>query len=344
MTKFIVAFIVTLIFFSSSLFPEKLAVLPELNRPSMMDVSGSELYILDDFQVKVYSLKDYRLLRKFGKKGQGPGELFDLPDSPLTMIVGKEKVLLNSLYKIIVYEKSGKMLKEKKFAPSFLIEAVSHGKNYALTKFWRKDGTAVATTCLFSPDLKELKKLCETTIPNSYKKRKIVMPPVSTFARCGSDRLFVFDQTRTKDFTIKVFDLEGKPLPDIKASYRELMMGDSFNKKVMDTLRAHPAFKILPPDFKKMLHIPEVLPVFRQCRVKDGKLYVQTYREKGDLSEFYILDFSGKVLKKIFLPGADRLQIRINPAATYTFQGGKYYYLVDDIDEEQWELHVKKLD
>ncbi|MCK4762688.1 MAG: hypothetical protein KAW12_10875 [Candidatus Aminicenantes bacterium] len=340
MTKYTVAFLIAL-FLVSSLIPETMAVLPEINNPTMMDISGSELYILDNVQIKVYSLKDYRFLRKFGKRGEGPGELLTTPDAPFTMIVHEEKVLLNSVYKAIVYDKSGKMVREIKIAPSFLVEAVPSGENYVATKFKWVDATATARTLIVDHGFKELKMIYETALPSSYKKRKIVMPPISTFARCTEDRIFVFDQQKD---TIKVFDLEGKPLPDIKVPYEEIRTDDAFKKKVADTLAIHPTFKRTPPEFKKMLYTPDVLPVFRDCRVKGDKLYIQTYRQKGDLSEFIFLDFSGKVLKKLFLPGSETLQIRLNPASTFAFKGDMYYYLVDNLDEEQWELNVQKLD
>ena len=94
----------------------------------------------------------------------------------------------------------------------------------------------------------------------------------------------------------------------------------------------------------KRFYTPDVLPVFRECRVIGERLYIQTYRQKGDLSEFLFIDFSGKLIKKLFLPGTDRLQLRLNPASTYDFQNGRYYYLVEDLDEEQWELHVMNVD
>ncbi|MCK4763711.1 MAG: hypothetical protein KAW12_16035, partial [Candidatus Aminicenantes bacterium] len=297
MTKYIASIIITCLALSSSLSPEKLTVLPELINPTMMDISGSELYILDDVQVLVYSLQDYRLLRKFGKKGEGPGELTNLPDAPFTMVVDKKKMLLNSVYKMIVYEKSGELKKEKKF-PLFLIEAEPIGKNYVLTKFSRKkDGSSTTSTWICNPEFEEVRKIYERNPPNDYGKGKIAIPPLGTFARCADDRIFLFD--RQKDFVIKVFDLKGNPLPDIKVPYGEIKTSDSYKKKIEDVLKLHPSFKSARPMFKKMIYIPEVMPVFQDCRVKDGRLYVQTYREKGDLSEFYILDFSGKVLKKI---------------------------------------------
>ena len=341
MTKYIAAFLIALVSLSSSLKTEMLAVLPEVNNANMMDISGSELYIMDNEQIKVYSLKDYRFLRKFGQKGEGPGELLSFPEAPFTMIVHEEKVILNSVYKAIIYDKSGKMIKEVKFAPFWLVEANPIGKNYAATKIKWIARTLNAWTWILDPGMKEIKKIYETDLPSSYKTMKFPIPLLCTFARCAKDRIFIFDQQKDK---IKVFDPQGNPLPDIKFPYEPIITTDAFREKVNYAIKTHPVYKHLPPELMKRFYTPDVLPVFRECRVIGDRLYIQTYRQKGDLSEFLFIDFSGKLIKKLFLPGTDRLQLRLNPGSTFAFQNGKYYYLVEDLDEEQWELHVMNVD
>ena len=66
-------------------FAVKLAVLPELNRPSYLEIRENEVFVLDETAVKVYSLKDCHLVRQFGKKGNGPGELMPNDEIPLQM-------------------------------------------------------------------------------------------------------------------------------------------------------------------------------------------------------------------------------------------------------------------
>ena len=56
------------------LWPEKTAVLPELQRPNMVLADSKQLYVADGASVLIYSLKDLKLRKKFGRKGEGPGE------------------------------------------------------------------------------------------------------------------------------------------------------------------------------------------------------------------------------------------------------------------------------
>ncbi len=90
-----------------------------------------------------------------------------------------------------------------------------------------------------------------------------------------------------------------------------------------------------------MIYFPEYLPVIRNILVIDKEIYVQTYKTKERLSEFFILDLNGSVLKTVFLPAAKwERKLRPTPAVTYAFKDNKYYYLEENMDKEEWELHM----
>ncbi len=42
---------------------------------------------------------------------------------------------------------------------------------------------------------------------------------------------------------------------------------------------------------------------------------------------------------RLFLPYASRYAVKINPDVTFAIKNGFYYYLVEDLENEQWELH-----
>ncbi len=83
--------------------------------------------------------------------------------------------------------------------------------------------------------------------------------------------------------------------------------------------------------------------MFKNSWIINNRIYIHTYREKQNKSEFLILNFSGKIEKKLLLPGSTKLNLRINPASIFTFYNGKYYYLLENLDQEEWELHVVKI-
>lgn len=322
-------------------FGKMLKVLTEPANPTIVEAAGDELYILDDVFVYVYSLKDYKLLRKFGKKGEGPGELLTTLDMPITMQLSDKYIILNSFNKIIYFSKSGQMIKERRI-PIIAFQVIPFGDNYVVTKFNRdSSGSSKAAVLLFDQDFKEIKKLYENNLLNDMRKGKIAVPLANIFAKCSGDRVFIFDQQR--DFIIDVFDLNGKKLAPVTMDYRKLKVNEAFKKKYMDWLKVQPAFKTVMEVIKDMIYFTEYLPVVRNAKIMNQQLIVQTYKMQDQRCEFLMLDLKGNIKKQVFLPGADREQIRPDPAAVYTFQGNTYYYLIENVDEEEWELHSEAI-
>ena len=64
---------------------------------------------------------------------------------------------------------------------------------------------------------------------------------------------------------------------------------------------------------------------------------MQTYKKKDNESEFVILDMKGKPVKKTFVPLADK---NVFESYLYSIHKGKIYQLVENLDKEEYELHV----
>ena len=93
-----------------------------LNRPQFLDVDAQgDIYVLDwgDVEFKVFA-PDGRLLRKFGKKGQGPGE-FDIPAYFVLGADGRIFLLSGRQHQMITLDGSGKYLS------SFKLDGFCHG-------------------------------------------------------------------------------------------------------------------------------------------------------------------------------------------------------------------------
>jgi len=65
--------------------------------------------------------------------------------------------------------------------------------------------------------------------------------------------------------------------------------------------------------------------------VVGDKLYIWTYRTEEDQEEYINLDTKGNLLKTVFLLEA--------PPGSWTFYGNKFYYLKDNDEKEECELH-----
>jgi hypothetical protein len=312
----------------------------DLAKPTQIDIRGEELYVLEEAEVKVYSLKNFQFLRKFGKKGEGPGELIPNPEIPLQMNLFKENITLNSPYKRITFSKTGKILGESSVT-FFTSQIIPFDNKFIVVKNKPSDqGEVHSHVLLLDSQLKELKTLYIYKGLISFKKGKIVIPPRLVFIRSSLDRIFVM--SHGNDFQIDIFDPRGNALKPIKMDYPKIELTGAYKKEITGWLKLQPIFKAVPAAIVKMLYFSENLPTIRNFLVKDKKVYVQTYKKKVEQGEFFIFDFNGKLLKKVYLPGITT-PVQTNPNTTYTVKGNKYYYLIENIESEKWELHAKEI-
>ncbi len=337
--KLFTLFILILCCFSMA-FAEKVAELKELNDPCSLKFHGNEIFILDNPEVKIYSLADYRFLRKFGQTGEGPGEVQPLPDSFFE--IHKNKVITNGLCKIAYFSPGGDHLEDKKY--SFMALKHLHvGDNLAFLRFNfnQKDTEQSFDVVLHDSQLKKIKSLYSMKQPSVTKLKKIMEPLVMVHIAAAGDRLFVFDQSG--GFRIQVFDAAGKKLKSIDVPYEKLPVTEAFKKSVIDFLKQNKSTREIPL-LEQNIGFYDTMPVMKSFQVVENKIYVQTYKEKDGRMEFYILDLDGKVLKKVFLPVGLYPRTGGTGDVTFSFKGDYCYYLAEDTAEEVWELHRVKIE
>ncbi|MFC2154876.1 hypothetical protein ACFLRB_00080 [Acidobacteriota bacterium] len=319
---------------------EKIAELSNLGRPEIIAIDGETLYVLEDAFVYMYSLKDYRLLNQLGKKGNGPGELKPLPNYKIQMEVDKSNILLNSYSKMVLYTKAGEFLKEKRF-PFIALQVISIGAKYAVTKsVFNEKGSNSVGLCFFDNEFKQNKTVYSRNYPHYKKSGRIDMLPNLVFIRQYDGKIFAFDQNG--DFTIKVYDSSGESVRTVQADYTKQKLTQTFIDKTWEWAKKDIRLRNLSEKMRRMAYFPEYFPVMKNFKVDGNKIYVHTYEKKMDDNQslFIIVDFNGKILKKIYLKGADINTIEFS---AYTFKEGKYFYLFENPETEKIELHVENI-
>ena len=66
--KFIIFFLLCCTFISAE---TKVIPMPDLMKPGNIYFDESRMYITENANVYIYSTKDYKLIKKFGQKGEG---------------------------------------------------------------------------------------------------------------------------------------------------------------------------------------------------------------------------------------------------------------------------------
>ena len=119
MRKIVIIIIMILILLVTWVQGEKIGVLSEVLKPVSIEVSGDRLYVVEGATFYVYSLKDLGLITKFGKKGEGPGELKVTPLVSNSISALNDQLFVEGLSKVIYFSKDGRLLKEVKKIGAF---------------------------------------------------------------------------------------------------------------------------------------------------------------------------------------------------------------------------------
>jgi hypothetical protein len=68
-------FILLLLLFDLLLFSRRIGYLPEVMKPDNINIFQEDLLVAEGSSIFIYGLKDLRFKLKFGRKGEGPGEI-----------------------------------------------------------------------------------------------------------------------------------------------------------------------------------------------------------------------------------------------------------------------------
>jgi hypothetical protein len=327
-----------LLLMATAIFPSQRVPMPDLLKPDSITVDGGEIFITDQTTVLIYSLKDFRLLKKFGKRGEGPKEFLVRLDAGLGLgiCVQPDFILINSWNKVSLFTRNGDYIKEtgsrtvQTFKPlgdkyvGYTQETVDNILNLSI-RLYDKDFT----------DEKEIyRKEWYAQLRKDFNPLHLAVGMTRrALYHTYDNKLFV----EGENGEIVVFDHTGKKILTITHDYKKV----PFTQKHIDEILK--SFERRGPGLFRLAKQRGQYPEYfrpRYFTVADDRVYVLTYEQEDGKSAFYVFDFKGKFLKKVFVPFYESDFLHFYP---YSVSGGKLYQLVDNEDTEEWELVVSKL-
>jgi hypothetical protein len=334
-------------------FSKLLGPMPEVMKPDNITISENELYIVEGSEISIYSLKDLKLIQKFGKKGEGPGEFISLPNFYNKIIVFPDYLLVEGANKMIYFSKQGELIKEKKKSLVAVL-AIPLGENYVLNRFKQgEDKLLYSTVTLCNPELEEIKELyrqkhVQQGVPPTAK-LDIVMDFVY-FSVCENK---IFIERSPEGFIVDVYDQQGKKLYRIEKEYEKIEVTEDHKQEIIELFKNDPNIKQASQQFggwnelKKMitLNFPKYYPPIQEMVLTGNKIYLQTYKLKDNQSEYVVMDLKGNIIKRVYLPRFENtpLMAKLLGAKRHTIYNDKLYYLLENEDEEEWELYMEDL-
>lgn len=316
-------------------------ILPGLAVPHMIDIMGDELYIIDDTTVNVFSLKDHKKLRSFGKKGQGPGELMTHNELPTVLTLHNGEIFIKSMNKVSRFHTSGKLIEESPLR-FISLSAVPVGNRAAIYKIVNgTDGFQYFKIMLYDTKTKEHWDLLKAKREHPMLIKKFNLPQTCFILRSDGDTLYVFNMY--KGFHIEKFTAKGKALPPIHLDEPVISIDSGYKKKAHEWLKHQRLYKSAPEPIRQMIVIPDDFPPVRSFVIDNDKIYAFTYKTKNNRNEVIVMDTGGKILKRTFIAAFEPYSYQMLTEKRFTVKDDKFYSLQENADEEEWELVISDI-
>ncbi len=323
---------------------EKLAELPEIAKPDLMEIANGKLYLMEGSVVFQYQLSDLKLLRRFCKKGEGPGELKLNPGVPNYIVITPKEILAVSMDKAIAFSTDGQVLKEMKI-PMFTNYLHPRTQGFIGMRFNLTQKPIVQVKTM-DKEMKDQKVFYKQRLSGGQNLVDLTYDGVNIAVE--GERIYV-DQSKN-GFEIGVYDMNGNLQKLIKKDVPKIKFSDKHKQAAMEVLKNNSGVKNMGwENFKKVVKFThqEYLPAIQDMTVHKGRIYVMTNTKEAGKVRYLVFDTDGKELTRYDLPqpiesdfGA---KVFGRPGRFYKFYQGYYYYLVEDEEAESWELHRSKL-
>ena len=307
--------------------------------PDSIFVDNNHIIIGEGFSLSIYNKDSYKLITKFGKKGEGPGEFKSLP----LVNIKKKHLMINSNSKVSFFSNKGEFIKETSHISSG-IKFVPVGTEFIGYKsFSDKKGKRYSAINLYNNQFKKTKTIYKNvSISQSQtgKGWRLFQKTYITPLVC-KNRIITAGEV---DFIINIYNFEGNNILTIKQPYKRVKFTDQFKNRVLNLYKTRPSTAPDYPFWKKNIIFPEYFPAIRKIYTTKKHIYVRTYRSKENRSEFFIFDPNGKLIKHIFLPIAESYKKYPYPflsdSSPFTFFDKKLYQLRLDEETETIFLEV----
>ncbi len=305
----------------------------DINNPTAIIIKKGSLFISEQTTLSIYSLDKYKLIKKFGKEGEGPMEFkSNHRGDGIRFTINSGKIYINSETKLSVYSLDGRFIKESRVLPR--LNLISAGENYISSSLSKSDsGFPKKTISLFNSEFKKIKNLFVSNI-SSGMGAKIPTPTYNHKYRFYKGKVYI--STGTKNINIDVYDTNGNKefsivkIPDKKTLTKEYISA------VKRHYKTNPKTKNFWRYFQKNLIFLSDFPGVRSFNINNDRIYIQTYKMKSDNAEWIIFGLKGKELKKVWLPSIEVNPITMSP---YTIFDNVLYWLTENDKEEGWDLH-----
>jgi len=341
--KPLIALVVFLLLMVNCLFPVNKPMVPvpleDITQPSMFLVNYNKIYILEHAKIYIYSLKDFKLIKTFGRAGEGPREFKYRKDAAFPMAISfhENQLLVNSPNKLTYFDLEGNYIRELNVKTVDRILYPFDNKYIGLGSTSGINHRIFMGFTVFEKDF-SAKKIVFVSDFEVSNPRSITLPVTNYFYKpVYKGKIYI--NTSSDEFRINVYDKNGNQDYVINKKYAKIKVPANYEDEVMDFIVKSPKFQKAYDYFKKILNIREYFPPIRDLQILDDSIYVITFKRDGSLWECLRLDLKGNEIGRTFVK-LNRVKHFSFYPLLYSVYKEKIYSLVEDEVDETWKIHV----
>jgi len=317
---------------------KKLGVLPEVSKIGGIYIYQKKVYFLDEkVHVDLYALNPFRYIKQISRFGAGPGECPNIP----VVFLYPDYLYLYKNGKCMFFSLNGDYIREFKIPNPTLTFFAPVGKNFLTFKSTRNETSYIDDISICSYSEKDGIKHKKVVYVNLYPRKgqrdnRFELNPfiAKWYFEIFDDKVFIADAKR--GLFAEIFDFNGNRISQIKLNVQRLKIPEESKKKYLNEIENTQFWQT----YKNIYYVdfPEYYPDFYKFSVDKGKLYFLTYSKKGNKREIIVTDWKGKFIKRAFVTV-------LNPMDHFhcTIKDNKFYYLFENEESEEWELHVEDI-
>jgi hypothetical protein len=311
--------------------------MPDLINPDSISVQNDRVYITEGESILIYDRTTLNFLKKFGKKGEGPGEFRFAPGgtAKLNLCLRPGGIMVNSINRVTFFNFEGGFLGEKNIPSGNRFIAVED--RYVGYTTTREDKLLYLTINLYDSEFKPIRRIIRQ--PYYVQVNKPFNLIKLGLGNLGRAVYAVYDSkvyvAGDRD-VIHVFNSSGIKERDLRPIYEKIRITPAHIHIIRDELDALYTSETMRKLIREKGFFPDYFPV-RPFRVADRTIYIPTHRKKHGQTEFILMDLKGEVNKSVFVDFRERTFLLPSP---YTIHEGMLYQLFEDGDSEEQRIHI----
>jgi len=286
-----------------------------------MDVdSDGNIYILDrkDKKVKIFDSSG-KFVKKFGKDGQGPGEMYMPISIQVThnneIVIGdaaNQRLMFFSLEGEFQREMSTALKAQSLILPLFDMQGDIIGQQVKVTE----ENQILREVRKYDSELNSLFTITSIDI-TSIVQGKINPFELVFFYQLGKDNTIYC--SNPNEYEVKVLNTDGKLVKRILKGYDSVKVTEKDKEEFFERVGEVPA------QVKDRIEFPKVYPPYQNFTLdeEEMRLFVRTFEKGKEEGEFFldVFDVEGRYIAKIPLKGEPRV-----------WKGKKLYAVEEDED------------